>query len=523
MRSRQRLQSALFIAIPLILAAGYTTARYIMRRDLQQRVARSIADGQSELGSARRLNAQTNEQRKQAYTEFDAGNTEQGETLWTQARSSAVETDRAFGRASQLFEAALAADHNNERARELLADSLFERALGAERERNTQQLEDLLQRLSVYDLDGTRRTRWQAPGRIKLQVLPENAHVLLGHYEPDARLKRRLNGLRELDALSRTGLSLQPGSYVFVLSAPEHSEVSMPFLVARGEEIQLNLELPKQGQVPRGFVYIPAGSSLFGSADESMRKSFLSTVPVHRVSTDAFLIARNETTYGEWIEYLNTLPLPQRQTLLNRPEKGNLSGSLRLSQLADGSYQLKLQPLTVEATARSTEPLVFSARKDRAKQDWLRLPVGGVTYDDAAAYAAWLSQSGRVQGARLCTEFEWERAARGADDREFPHGDSLDGNEANHDATYNRDNAALGPDEVGSYPISRSPFGVDDMAGNVFEWVQSSLKKDDIVARSGAFSASELTLRSTNRNVFDRVFRDPGIGFRICASWPSKR
>jgi len=519
-RRRQRLQSALFVAIPLILAAGYATARYIMRRDLQQRVARSIADGQAELSHARQLNAQTNNQRQSAYAAFDAGDSDQGESLWTQARGSAVGTDRAFGRASQLFEAALAADHNNERARELLADALFERALGAERDRNTPQLEDLLQRLSVYDLSGTRRERWQAPGRVKLQLRPENAHALLGRYEQDARQKRRLNGLRELDANSRAQLSLSPGSYVLVLSAPEHSEVSLPFLVARGEELSIELQLPKQSQVPPGFVYIPAGHSLFGSADESMRKSFLSTVPLHRVRTDAFLIARHETTYGEWIDYLNSLPAPQRASLLNRPEKGNLSGALRLSQLADGSYQLKLQPLTVETTARSAEPLVFAARKERAKQSWQRLPVGGVTFDDATAYAAWLAQSGRVRGARLCTEFEWERAARGADDREFPHGDTLDASEANHDATYNKDNAALGPDEVGSYPISRSPFGIDDLAGNVFEWVQSSLKKDDIVARSGAFLTPELTLRSTNRNVFDRVFRDPSIGFRICASWP---
>lgn len=134
-----------------------------------------------------------------------------------------------------------------------------------------------------------------------------------------------------------------------------------------------------------------------------------------------------------------------------------------------------------------------------------------------------MDSSGRVPGARLCDEFEWERAARGADDREFPHGDSLDGTEANFDATYDKENAALGPDEVGSYPASRSPFGIDDMAGNAFEWVLSRLKKDEAAARSGSYAQAEVVLRATNRNAFDHTFHDPSIGLRICASWPPKK
>ena len=76
-----------------------------------------------------------------------------------------------------------------------------------------------------------------------------------------------------------------------------------------------------------------------------------------------------------------------------------------------------------------------------------------------------------MPGARLCTELEWERAARGADDRLFPHGDELDADDANFDVTYGRVDSAYGPDVVGSHPASRSPFGVDDLAGNVFELV----------------------------------------------------
>ena len=77
-------------------------------------------------------------------------------------------------------------------------------------------------------------------------------------------------------------------------------------------------------------------------------------------------------------------------------------------------------------------------RAERSEQDWLLLPVAGISFHDARAYAEWLSRTGRVPGARPCTEFEWERTARGDDDREFPSGDVLRPADANFDATYGK-------------------------------------------------------------------------------------
>jgi formylglycine-generating enzyme required for sulfatase activity len=144
--------------------------------------------------------------------------------------------------------------------------------------------------------------------------------------------------------------------------------------------------------------------------------------------------------------------------------------------------------------------------------------VSAISWLDAKAYAAWLDSSGRVKGARLCTEVEWERAARGADDREFPHGDTLDPDEANFDLTYEREVASMGPDEVGSYPASRSPFGVDDMSGNIYEWTQSSLVLGGAIIRGGAYFYDELTARSTNRTALEPNLRDTRVGMRICVS-----
>jgi formylglycine-generating enzyme required for sulfatase activity len=144
--------------------------------------------------------------------------------------------------------------------------------------------------------------------------------------------------------------------------------------------------------------------------------------------------------------------------------------------------------------------------------------VGGIDFEDAIAYARWLDQSGRLPGARLCTETEWERGARGADGREFPEGDTLGPKDANFDETYGKVGRNFGPDEVGLHPASRSPYGLDDMAGNVFEWTRSATSPDHPVARGGSYLFAATTCRSTNRETPEPRFRDLSVGFRVCAT-----
>jgi formylglycine-generating enzyme required for sulfatase activity len=193
---------------------------------------------------------------------------------------------------------------------------------------------------------------------------------------------------------------------------------------------------------------------------------------------------------------------------------------VELRELGAGRWQLALQPVTRAYVVRSGEILSYAARKLRKDQEWLRLPVSGIGLADVRAYAAWLDRSGRVPGARLCTEREWERAARGADDRELPHGSTLEPGDANFDETYGKDPASAGPDEVGSHPASQSPFGLSDRAGNVFEWTESSLAADEAVVRGGSYFMGAIASRSTNRTPVAADFRDPAIGARICATVP---
>jgi formylglycine-generating enzyme required for sulfatase activity len=157
-------------------------------------------------------------------------------------------------------------------------------------------------------------------------------------------------------------------------------------------------------------------------------------------------------------------------------------------------------------------------------------PVVEVSWYEAAAYCAWLSDRLRRE-VRLPTEAEWERAARGTAGRKYPWGkEGPDSERANLAGNVGH------PTPVGLYPRGATPEGIEDLAGNVWEWVADRYDKykkasannpkgptsgASRVVRGGSWYYGQFVARAAFRSISDPVNRVNYFGFRVVGAVPS--
>ncbi|WP_224365485.1 bifunctional serine/threonine-protein kinase/formylglycine-generating enzyme family protein [Hyalangium versicolor] len=447
------------------------------------------------------------------------------EEIWARALEEFRQTDAVQDEAERALEDVLERAHGDSQAHELLSQLTYERILLTERFHRPDERARYLQRFQRLTPQGSLwRERIEMPAELELVTEPPGASVEFTRYVEDHGELRR-EPVPELKTVGPTPVAqvlVPAGSYLLQITREGRTPVDLPLLLERGAHERISLELPER--VPEGYVFIPPGCTLEGSADVEELRKMLESAPLHRSCIQkGYFIGRTEVTLGEWASYLETLPekAPER-SILETP-RINGDSALTLRQLPDGTWNFSLYLVSGGLlTARAGEPILYPGRSVRAEQDWRRFPLASVSAEDLAGYLAWLDRTGRLPGARLCTELEWTRAARGADGRRFPHGNRLQKDDANVDATYGFNPDGYGPDEVGSHPVSTSPFGLVDMTGNAFEMTQPSTPGlGDIVLRGGAWYYGDVGALIASRQPSTSRLRDARIGVRVCAALSS--
>ena len=138
-------------------------------------------------------------------------------------------------------------------------------------------------------------------------------------------------------------------------------------------------------------------------------------------------------------------------------------------------------------------------------------PAVCLTYNDAKAYADWLSgQTG--QQYRLPNEVEWEYAARAGTKTEYPWGNEIGKNLANCGWCGSEwSNKSASP--TGSF--APNAFGLYDTVGNVWEWTHKSAEQADVTVRGGAWNFAPSLARASTRLILAPDFRANYIGFRL--------
>ena len=245
---------------------------------------------------------------------------------------------------------------------------------------------------------------------------------------------------------------------------------------AIGQKQKQNQEKPAAAQPQEGsMAVVPAGEFMMGSPTGDSDEQ-----PAHKVHVDAFSMDKYEVTVGQYAVFLQAKGIdpPSDWKTMNQP-----------------------------------------AHQKR--------PVANVDWADAFAFCKWA-------GKRLPTEAEWEKAARGTDGRLYPWGnDPPTPLHANFGKPDWNNHGVLAP--IGTFEDGKSPYGIYDMAGNVWEWVndwydynyyKTSPSQNPTgpstggtkVIRGGSWYSNPRAMRSANRSLITPT--DQGLnGFR-CAKTP---
>jgi formylglycine-generating enzyme required for sulfatase activity len=284
-------------------------------------------------------------------------------------------------------------------------------------------------------------------------------------------------------------------------------------LLAACAPVDLSASLPTYdtGIDPSAWADIPAGEFFFGQHEAVQ-------------ATDAYSIMVTDVTVDQYVEFLNEAlatgevrigEFKEQSAIVGYYPGDEFRGVKHEEEIAAGDWIFV--PLEDPASRFTLDGTAFVA-----KPGYEQHPMTNVSWFGAWGYCGYYEW-------RLPTEMEWEKAARGTDARPFPWGEDISRSNANFYASRDpfEDMRSFGSrtSPVGFYNgrtydgfatlDSASPYGLHDMAGNVWQWTRDVYEGMHYrFMRGGSKDTYEMDLRVWVRNNATPTYFSPGVGFR---------
>ena len=280
-------------------------------------------------------------------------------------------------------------------------------------------------------------------------------------------------------------------------------------LLASCAPVDLNAPIPAfdTGVDPNAWAQVPAGEFYFGQHEDVE-------------STDAYEIMVTDVTAQQYADYLNAAVADG--TL-------KVEGDSVLGYYPGDEFRSVKHEIEIKAGDWKYIPLADPSQ--RVRYDGTRFTVQEGYENHPMTMVTWFGAWGYCEynESRLPTEIEWEKAARGTDARPFPWGDEILRENANfyasRDPFENMSSFGSRTSPVGFFNgktydgyvtlDSKSPYGLYDMAGNVWQWVGDVMEGfSDRFMHGGSKDTYDMDLRVWVRNSAPPMYFSPGVGFR---------
>jgi formylglycine-generating enzyme required for sulfatase activity len=261
------------------------------------------------------------------------------------------------------------------------------------------------------------------------------------------------------------------------------------------------------GVDPESWALVPAGEFFYGQHEHETLVDYDYEIMLTDVTVSQYAKFLDEASADGSIEFEGANPVsyyPGDEFHGYKHEEEIAEGMYLLAALDDPGMRIEIQSAAYSPQA-----------------GYENHPVTLVTWFGARAYCEYY-------GWRLPSEIEWEKAARGTDDRAYPWGDEIQRNQANFYSSHDIFEKLAGKSDtspVGYYNgktydgyetiDGSSPYGLYDMAGNVWQWTGNVYEDQHYrYLRGGSKENYEYNLRVWTRNSAGPMYYSPSVGFR---------